>query len=143
MELHTLKIRNIASIGHADIDFTAPPLEGEPIFLICGETGAGKSTILDAICLALYNDAPRLASAKTEKILDDAIPPDKRTGSESITIGDTRQFLRKGTAEGSVTLTFSGNDGLEYKAVWSTGRSRGKADAKLKEVSWTLEWEEI
>ena len=142
MELHTLKIRNIASIGHADIDFTAPPLEGEPIFLICGETGAGKSTILDAICLALYNDAPRLASAKTEKILDDAIPPDKRTGSESITIGDTRQFLRKGTAEGSVTLTFSGNDGLEYKAVWSTGRSRGKADAKLKEVSWTLEWED-
>ena len=34
------------------IDFEE--LEKNGLFLICGETGAGKTTILDAICYALY-----------------------------------------------------------------------------------------
>lgn len=34
------------------VDFTQ--LEQNGLFLICGETGAGKTTVLDAICVALY-----------------------------------------------------------------------------------------
>ena len=37
------------------LDFTQ--LEPHGLFLICGETGAGKTTILDAICYALYNQS--------------------------------------------------------------------------------------
>ena len=38
--------------GNESVDFTA--LGSNPLFLINGATGAGKSTILDAICFALY-----------------------------------------------------------------------------------------
>lgn len=38
--------------GHTSLDFTR--LGENQLFLICGPTGAGKSTILDAMCYALY-----------------------------------------------------------------------------------------
>ena len=54
MKLHKLTIENIASIESAVIDFNAAPLSNERLFLITGETGSGKSTIIDCLCLALY-----------------------------------------------------------------------------------------
>lgn len=39
-------------VAEQEIDFAS--LEKQGLFLICGETGAGKTTILDAICYALY-----------------------------------------------------------------------------------------
>ena len=77
MELHVLKIKNIASIADAEIDFSSAPLKDEPVFLICGDTGTGKSTILDAVCLALYNETPRMEASSSEKLTDDAVAPGK------------------------------------------------------------------
>ena len=114
MELKSLVIKNIASIESARIDFCEEPLRDEAIFLICGETGAGKSTILDAICLALYNQAPRLAAAAKEWIGDDALPAGKRDPEGDISTEDPKQFLRKGAVEASVTLVFTGLDGMDY-----------------------------
>jgi exonuclease SbcC len=56
MHLIRLRIKNIASLrGEHLIDFEA--IERlSPLFAITGETGAGKSTILNSIGLALYGD---------------------------------------------------------------------------------------
>ena len=54
MRILRLKIRNIASLkGQHEIDFQEIQKEGH-LFAITGETGAGKSTILNTIGLALY-----------------------------------------------------------------------------------------
>ena len=60
MRLKKLTIHNIASVADAEIDFSGAPLASSDVFLICGETGAGKTTILDSICLALFGSVPRL-----------------------------------------------------------------------------------
>jgi exonuclease SbcC len=54
MRILRLRIKNIASLkGEHDIDFQEIQKEGH-LFAITGETGAGKSTILNTIGLALY-----------------------------------------------------------------------------------------
>ena len=60
MKIEKIILRNLTSIeGEQTIDFTREPLRSAGLFAITGDTGAGKSTILDAVCLALYTPAPR------------------------------------------------------------------------------------
>ena len=50
------------------IDFTLEPLASAGLFAITGVTGAGKSTILDVITLALFNKIPRFTAGSTRTI---------------------------------------------------------------------------
>lgn len=62
MKILSLRFENLNALyGRWAIDFTHPDYDAEGIFAITGPTGAGKTTILDAICLALYGRTPRLA----------------------------------------------------------------------------------
>ena len=130
MKLQKLTIHNIASIEDATIDFEAQPLAGSEVFLITGKTGAGKSTILDAICLALFADTPRLEDTKMQ---GDTIDADNK-----IAIDDPRQLMRRNTGEAFVKLVFTGSNGIGYEAVWKVWRSRNKPTGNLQGKSWSL-----
>jgi DNA sulfur modification protein DndD len=68
MIINKIILKNLTSIeGEQTIDFTVEPLRSAGLFAITGDTGAGKSTILDAICLALYGKAPRFENAEKIK----------------------------------------------------------------------------
>ena len=133
MKIQKLTIHNIASIEDAVIDFEASPLVDSEVFLITGKTGAGKSTILDAICLALFADTPRLDGTKMEG--------DTKDGDNSVKIDDPRQLMRRNTGEAFVSLTFTGSNGIHYKATWSVARSYKKPSGNLRPKEW--EWENL
>ena len=65
MRIEQLHIRNIASIAEADIDFIKDLQDEQglpsPLFLIAGETGTGKTILLDA------NNATRTLTARQER----------------------------------------------------------------------------
>lgn len=129
MRLQKLVIHNIASIEDAEIDFEAKPLVDSEVFLITGKTGAGKSTILDAICLALFADTPRLKGTQMQG--------ETKDGNDDVTIKDTRQLMRRNTGEAFVTLTFTSSD-IHYEATWSVARARKKVNGRLQDKAWTL-----
>jgi len=133
MKILQIKISNLASLeGENTIDFTSEPLNGAGIYAITGPTGAGKSTILDALCLALYARTPRYVQAKSIGIsLQDS-------SGENIAQGDPRSILRDGTANGSATVRFVGIDADHYEATWSVRRAHQKATGKLLAYTHTL-----
>lgn len=131
MKIKKLTIHNIASIEDAIIDFSAKPLSDTDIFLITGTTGAGKTTILDAICLALFNTTPRLSKTTRSKI---------GANADDLTATDPRNFMRLNTGEAKVVLTFDGTDGNQYQAEWYVQRGKNKkATTKMDNVVWTLD----
>ncbi len=130
MKFQKLIIHNIASIEDAVIDFEAQPLAGSEVFLITGKTGAGKSTILDAICLALYANTPRLDGTEMQG--------DIKNGNGKITLKDPRQLMRRNTGEAFVSLTFTGSNGVHYEAFWSVARAGKKVTGNLQSRKWQL-----
>ena len=93
MKILAIRLKNLASLaGEQVIDFTAEPLASAGLFAITGPTGAGKSTILDALCLALFGSTPRL---------DSVSPLNKVPDMEAeIGGGDERNLLRRGPGAG-------------------------------------------
>lgn len=117
MRILAIRGENLASLAAPfDLRFDEPPIESSRIFAIVGATGAGKSTILDALCLALFHRTPRLG--------DMAGGTDVSDGDERIKSYDPRALLHRGATSAFAECDFEGQDGGLYRARWSVRRAK-------------------
>lgn len=113
MRLLQLRFTNINSLaGTWEIDFTNADFRRSPLFAIIGPTGSGKSTILDAVSLALYATTPRMTDTHVKFEGPDACP-----------------VMTKGEGAASAAVRFEA-DGREYLSRWSR---RTKRTGRLSE----------
>lgn len=113
MRLIELRLKNLNSLkGEWHIDFADSAFINEGIFAITGQTGAGKTTILDAICLALYGETPRINSISKS----------------------SNEVMTRQTAECFAEVVIDLN-GTQYRCRWGQRRAYGKADGNLQDAT--------
>ena len=108
MKIIKISFSNIHNLkgGPHVISFEEEPLNSAGIIAILGPTGSGKSTILDVITLALFNEIPRFKSK---------VSKDKITGLGSVITHHTDE------ASASIIYEIAGN---RYKSSWSISKNR-------------------
>jgi exonuclease SbcC len=118
MRIKELEFENINSLsGHWKIDFTDKIFDDfGRLFTISGPTGAGKTTILDAICLALYARTPRQETVN-------------KKGNEVMTWGETSCYSK---------VTFESN-GKTYVCGWEQSYTRNKTLNDYKRSLFLIE----
>lgn len=124
MRLHRLRITAFGPFGTTqDIDFD--DLSAAGLFLLHGPTGAGKTSVLDAVCYGLYGSVPgpRQGSGQGVTLRSDHAQPAVRT-------------------EVCLELTVAGRR-LEVtrQPPWDRPKKRGTGTTTEKAQSWLREYE--
>jgi exonuclease SbcC len=116
VQIHRIRLRNLHSIrSEVEIDFMANPLAEAGLFAITGDTGAGKTTILDAITLAMYGKVCR--NSRPEEVLS------------------------HGAEEGFSECDFEAN-GRRIRCQWRSWVPRSKKPGPPKTERSVAEWDE-
>ncbi|MGW6533335.1 AAA family ATPase [Streptomyces venezuelae] len=124
MRLHRLRITAFGPFGTAqDIDFD--DLSAAGLFLLHGPTGAGKTSVLDAVCYALYG----------------SVPGARQGGGQGMTLRS--DHAQQGTrTEVCLELTVAGRR-LEVtrQPPWERPKKRGTGTTTEKAQSWLREYD--
>ncbi|MGW6782360.1 AAA family ATPase [Streptomyces sp. NPDC054987] len=120
MRLHRLAVTAFGPFAEPqEIDFDA--LSGAGIFLLHGPTGAGKTSVLDAVCYALYGSVPGLRQA-----------PGTSLRSDHATAGTPTEVTLELTAGGR-RLEITRRPEQERPKKRGTGTTKDKAQSFLRE----------
>lgn len=115
MKICQLKIKNLGPfhVKPVELDFLQNGILADAsLVAITGRTGAGKTMLFDAVCVALYGKTPRLTGSGTQNL------------SHLISLGET---------EGFAEVAFEAK-GIRYRAEWSIKR-RGTPRRQLIRVN--------
>ncbi|WP_030686254.1 AAA family ATPase [Streptomyces globisporus] len=99
MRLHRLEITAFGPFGTTQrIDFDA--LSSAGLFLLHGPTGAGKTSVLDAVCFALYGSVPGVRQTPGASLRSDHAPVGTYTEVLlELTVGDRRLEITRRPAQ--------------------------------------------
>ena len=135
MKILAIRGENIASLAAPfELDFVGGELAHSGLFAISGPTGSGKSSILDAMCLALFNETPRLSNSGGPAIGSAEMDPGDRVRANSV-----RGLLTRGAGSGFAEVDFRGIDGVRYRSRWSVIRARKRPCGRLQNEAISLE----
>ena len=111
MKILKVTLKNLNSLaGTWIIDLTHPAYSDDGIFAITGPTGSGKTTILDAVSLALFGRTPRL---------------DRISSS-------TNEIMHRQAAECLAEVEYATATGT-FRCTWAQERAYRRTDGKLQQ----------
>lgn len=123
MRLHRLDITAFGPFGATQrVDFDA--LSAAGLFLLHGPTGAGKTSVLDAVCYALYGTVPGARqSGQGTSLRSDHADPATRTGIRlELTVGGRRLEITR-------------------QPPWERPKKRGSGTTLDKAQTWLREYD--